>query len=282
MSSFIKLDNVIFSYGDNINTENKVLKGINLEIQKGEFISLLGNNGCGKSTLAKHLNAILLPNSGNVFIDGINTINEDMTYEIRKKVGLILQNPDNQIIASTVEEDVAFGPENLGMSPGKIRERVDYALKTVGMYEYCDHTVCKLSGGQKQRIAIAGILAMGPDCIVLDEPTSMLDPIGKGEVLSTIKKLNTDNGITIVLITHFMEEAALSDRIVIMNDGKISIEGTPKDIFSKIELLRKYGLDIPQATELAERLRLSGYDVPSGVVNNEECIVALERLLVTL
>ena len=214
--NFISLENVVFSYNDDENEKSvkNAVDGVSLDIQKGEFVALLGHNGCGKSTIAKHLNAMLLPDSGRVLIDGDDTSDEDKTYDIRKKVGLVLQNPDNQLVASIVEEDVAFGPENLGIPPQEIRERVDYALKAVGMYDYREHAPYKLSGGQKQRVAIAGILAMLPECIVLDEPTAMLDPNGRDEVLSTLLKLNKEKNITVVLITHYMDEAVLADRVV--------------------------------------------------------------------
>ena len=227
--NFISLENVVFSYSDddNVKSAKNAVDGVSLDIKKGEFVALLGHNGCGKSTIAKHLNAMLLPDSGKVLIDGDDTSDEEKTYDIRKKVGLVLQNPDNQLVASIVEEDVAFGPENLGIPPQEIRERVDYALKAVGMYEYREHAPYKLSGGQKQRVAIAGILAMLPECIVLDEPTAMLDPNGRAEVLSTLLRLNKEKNITVVLITHYMDEAVLADRVVIMDSGKILTQELP-------------------------------------------------------
>ena len=220
---FISIDNISFSYSDseNSNLVKNAVDNFSLKIKKGEFIALLGHNGCGKSTVAKHLNAMLLPDSGKVYVDGDDTSDEDKTYDIRKKVGLVLQNPDNQLVASIVEEDVAFGPENLGVAPDVIRQRVDEALKTVDMYEYRTHAPYKLSGGQKQRVAIAGILAMQPQCIVLDEPTAMLDPNGRSEVMSTLLKLNKDKNMTVILITHYMEEAVLADRVIVMDEGRI-------------------------------------------------------------
>lgn len=280
MDSFIEACNVRFSYNnheDDINIE--VLKGINLKIKKGEFVALLGHNGCGKSTLAKHFNAILLPSGGKIFVADMDTKDESNLYDIRKNVGLILQNPDNQIVASIVEEDVAFGPENLGLEPDKIRKRVDDALKAVDMYDYRDKAAYKFSGGQKQRVAIAGIIAMEPSCIVLDEPTAMLDPRGRDEVMSTIRKLNKDKGITIVLITHFMEEAVLSDRVVVMNEGNILTQGTPKEVFSRVEELRKHKLDVPQTTELIYELNKKGFKLKRDIITEEECVYELTKLL---
>lgn len=258
--SFISLDNISFSYSDIESGQpyKNAVDGVSLNIEKGEFVALLGHNGCGKSTVAKHLNAMLLPDKGKVYVDGDDTSDENKTYDIREKVGLVLQNPDNQLVASVVEEDVAFGPENLGIPPKEIRQRVDDALKAVDMYDYREHAPFKLSGGQKQRIAIAGILAMQPQCIVLDEPTAMLDPNGRHEVMTTLLKLNREKNMTVVLITHYMEEAVLADRVVVMDAGKILIQGTPEDVFSQVELLKKHRLDVPQATELAYRLRGCG------------------------
>ena len=232
---FIKVENVCFSYDsvdEGLPVKNAV-DGVSLTISKGEFVAVIGHNGCGKSTLAKHLNAMLLPDSGKVYVDGDDTLDEDKTWDIREKVGLVLQNPDNQLVASIVEEDVAFGPENLGVDPKEIRERVDWALKAVGMYEYRTHAPHKLSGGQKQRVAIAGVLAIRPQCIVLDEPTAMLDPNGRDEVMDTLHKLNRELGITVVLITHYMEEAVTADRVIVMDGGKILTGGTPQKVFSQ-------------------------------------------------
>ena len=278
---FISVQNVFFSYSDT--TEGAPYKnavnGVSLDIKKGEFVALLGHNGCGKSTIAKHLNAMLLPDSGKVYVDGDDTSDEDKTYDIRKKVGLVLQNPDNQLVASIVEEDVAFGPENLGVDPKEIRVRVDNALKAVDMYEYRKHAPFKLSGGQKQRIAIAGILAMEPECIVLDEPTAMLDPNGRDEVMSTLTKLNKEKNMTVVLITHYMEEAVLADRVVVMDDGKILTQGTPAEVFSQVELLKKHRLDVPQATELAYKLKGCGVKIDKMPLDAEDCVKLLEEVL---
>ena len=279
--NFISLENVIFSYTDDENekSEKNAVDGVSLDIKKGEFVALLGHNGCGKSTIAKHLNAMLLPDSGRVLIDGDDTSDEDKTYDIRKKVGLVLQNPDNQLVASIVEEDVAFGPENLGIPPQEIRERVDYALKAVGMYDYREHAPYKLSGGQKQRVAIAGILAMLPECIMLDEPTAMLDPNGRDEVLSTLLKLNKEKNITVVLITHYMDEAVLADRVVVMDSGKILTQGTPDQVFSQVELLKKHRLDVPQSTELANKLCGCGVKINKMPLDTEACVKMLEEVL---
>ena len=278
---FISVQNVFFSYSDT--TEGAPYKnavnGVSLDIKKGEFVALLGHNGCGKSTIAKHLNAMLLPDSGKVYVDGDDTSDEDKTYDIRKKVGLVLQNPDNQLVASIVEEDVAFGPENLGIEPNEIRKRVDTALKAVDMYEYRTHAPYKLSGGQKQRIAIAGILAMEPECIVLDEPTAMLDPNGRQEVLSTLLKLNREKNMTVVLITHYMEEAVMADRVVVMDSGKILLQGIPDEVFSQVELLKKHRLDVPQATELSYKLKGCGVKIDKMPLTTEDCIKMLEEVL---
>ena len=278
--SFIHVENVTFRYGtDDPLSLKEALSGVSLAVERGEFVALLGHNGCGKSTLAKHFNAMLLPTSGKVFVDGMDTTEEALKYEIRRRVGLVLQNPDNQLVASIVEEDVAFGPENLGVPPKEIRQRVDDALKAVEMYDYRLAAPYKLSGGQKQRVAIAGIIAMQPECIVLDEPTAMLDPRGRTEVLDTIHKLNRELGITIVLSTHYMDEAVTADRVVVMDSGRILTEGTPKEVFSKVELLKQHHLDVPQATELCYRLRACGCQVPLGILDAEECVGILEKLL---
>ena len=278
--SFIHVENVTFRYGtDDPLSLKEALSGVSLAVERGEFVALLGHNGCGKSTLAKHFNAMLLPTSGKVFVDGMDTTEEALKYEIRRRVGLVLQNPDNQLVASIVEEDVAFGPENLGVPPKEIRQRVDDALKAVEMYDYRLAAPYKLSGGKKQRVAIAGIIAMQPECIVLDEPTAMLDPRGRTEVLDTIHKLNRELGITIVLITHYMDEAVTADRVVVMDSGRILTEGTPKEVFSNVELLKQHHLDVPQATELCYRLRACGCQVPLGILDAEECVGILEKLL---
>ena len=280
MEPFIRLENVKFSYQDEQPNDIAALDGLDFEIKRGEFIALLGANGCGKSTLAKHLNALLLPREGKVFVDGLDTADSEKLYEIRRKVGMVLQNPDNQIVASIVEEDVAFGPENLGLSSSEIRARVDDALRMVDMYEYRLHATHKLSGGQKQRVAIAGALAMHSECIVLDEPTAMLDPQGRKDVLSLVKKLNAENSLTIVLITHHMEEAALADRVAVMSRGKIKLEGTPQSVFSQqADILKKYNLTVPQVTELILKLRRNGYALPGGILTVQACTDALLRLL---
>lgn len=276
--SFITVDNVRFSYGEEAG-EPEVLKGISLSVERGEFLALLGHNGSGKSTMAKLFNAMLLPLSGTVTVDGMDTREDDKKFEIRRKVGLVQQNPDNQLVASIVEEDVAFGPENLGLPPKVIRERVDRALKAVEMYDYRTHAPYKLSGGQKQRVAIAGIIAMEPDCIVLDEPTAMLDPRGRQEVMDTIHKLNEEDGITIILITHYMDEAVQAGRVIVMDSGEVLTEGTPEQVFSQVELLKKHRLDVPQATELNFRLRGAGCPMPKCVLSIEDCVAAIEPLL---
>ena len=277
---YLHAENVIFSYpAEEGELVAPVLDGVSLDIQKGDFVALLGHNGSGKSTLAKHFNALLLPSGGTVYVDAMDTKDEKRTFEIRRQVGLVQQNPDNQLVASIVEEDVAFGPENIGVPSAEIRERVDHALNAVDMYEYREHAPHKLSGGQKQRIAIAGIIAMEPNCIVLDEPTAMLDPRGRQEVLETIWKLNREKGITIVLITHYMEEAAAANRVVVMDHGKVLLDGTPRQVFSQVDLLKEHRLDVPQVTELMDILRKEGCPVPEDVLTVEECVDVLERLL---
>ena len=257
----------------------QVLKGVSLDIPRGGFTAVLGHNGSGKSTIAKHMNAILLPCGGKVWVDGIDTCDEEMLFDIRSRVGMVFQNPDNQIVATIVEEDVAFALENMGVPPDEMRERVDDALKSVGMYEYREHSPHQLSGGQKQRVAIAGIIAMRPECIVLDEPTAMLDPKGRKEVLKTIRRLNAKFGITIILITHYMEEAALADRIVVMDNGEIIMDGVPRDVFSNVELMKKVGLDVPQVTELMYLLGKSGLPSDTHIIDEDECANALLKLL---
>lgn len=275
MGEFIRVDNVSFSYDD-----NRVLNNISLSVQEGEFVALLGHNGCGKSTMAKLFNVLLSPQSGTVTIDGITAETEDDIYEIRSRVGLVLQNPDNQLVATVVEEDVAFGPENLGVPPQEIRRRVDSALKAVDMYEYRSHAPHKLSGGQKQRVAIAGIIAMEPRCIVLDEPTAMLDPKGRQEVMDTIRHLNKSMGITIVLITHYMDEAVQADRVIVMDKGSILTQGTPRQVFSKTELLREHSLDVPQSVELMYTLKNRyGAAVNEMPLTPAECVQTLSEIL---
>ena len=280
--SFIHIKGLEFSYVNEFEeppVKNTVLKGIDLDIEKGEFVAVLGHNGSGKSTLAKCINAINLPEKGEVSVAGLDTINEENLLPIRKRVGMVFQNPDNQIVATIVEEDVAFALENLGVEPSEIRRRVDEALKTVGMYEYRMHAPHKLSGGQKQRVAIAGVLAMEPECIVLDEPTAMLDPKGRSEVMKTIKMLNKEKGVTIVLITHYMEEAAQADRVVVIDGGEKIMDNVPKKVFSQVDLMRNLGLDVPQVTEIADFLHKQGYDISSEIITEDECVQALYELL---
>ncbi len=251
------------------------LQGVDISVQKGEFVVILGHNGSGKSTFARHINALLEPSAGTLWIQGMNTKEEDKIWLIRQKAGMIFQNPDNQMIASVVEEDVAFGPENLGMQPERIRASVKEALEAVGMMEYRKSAPTRLSGGQKQRIAIAGVLAMKPECIVLDEPTAMLDPKGRKEVMKTLWKLNKEDKMTVIHITHYMEEAVNADRIIVMDHGKVVLEGTPRQVFTEVELLKQYGLDVPQMTELAYRLRKDGLDIPADILTTEEMVNAL-------
>ena len=277
----INVSGLVFEYpGDEEGAPGYlVLKGLDMTIPAGQFVSVLGHNGSGKSTLAKHFNAILTPTGGDVIVCGINTKDEDRLFDIRQQVGMVFQNPDNQIVATIVEEDVAFALENLGVPPAEIRKRVDDALKEVDMYEYREHAPHQLSGGQKQRVAIAGILAMRPDFIVLDEPTAMLDPKGRSEVIRTIKELNKSFHTTVVLITHYMEEAVQADRVVVVDSGKILRDGTPKEVFAEVELLKSVGLDVPQVTELVYELRQEGIDLPQDILTEDECYEALKKLL---
>ncbi len=268
-----------FAYPSEEMTPEEVLCGIDLALEKGSFTAILGHNGCGKSTFAKHCNALLLPTGGQVLVAGMDTAEEDRRLDIRRTVGMVLQNPDNQLVSTIVEEDVAFGPENLGVEPQEIRRRVDAALTAVGMYEYREHAAHKLSGGQKQRVAIAGVLAMKPDCLVLDEPTAMLDPQGRAEVMDTVHRLNREQGMTVVLITHYMEEAVQADRVVVMDSGHVIADGTPREVFSRVQALREVALDVPQPTELCDRLRRQGIDLPEGVLTEEECIEVLARVM---
>ena len=277
MNVFLDADNISFSYEKA--GVNDVLKGVSLSVEKGEFVAVLGHNGSGKSTLAKHFNAINIPDSGSVKVNGMDTGDEKNLLDIRSCTGMVFQNPDNQIVATIVEEDAAFALENLGVEPKEIRRRVDEALKAVDMYDYRMYAPHKLSGGQKQRVAIAGILAMDPDCILLDEPTAMLDPRGRSEVMSTIKKLNKEREVTIVLITHYMDEAAQAQRVVVIDEGEIMIDGRPKQIFSQVETMKNLGLDVPQATELAWRLRKAGFEMPKDILTEDECAKAISRLL---
>ncbi len=273
----IKAENLSFSYqGDEGAVE--VLKKLNIDIAGGEFVAILGHNGSGKSTFAKQLNAILTPSGGKVSVFGIDTSDDGSVFELRKNVGMVFQNPDNQIVATVVEEDVAFGLENLGVPREEMRRRVDEALKTVRMYDYRLHAPHLLSGGQKQRVAIAGILAMEPKCIVLDEPTAMLDPSGRAEVMETVRRLNREKGITIIHITHYMDEAVKADRCIVMDGGEVVMDGPPSTIFSRVEELRALGLDVPQATELMYELRKRGIDAPEGVLRSAPCVEALVKM----
>lgn len=275
--SLIEFQNVSFSYGTDEGEERvDVIENLNLNIEKGSFTAVLGHNGSGKSTIAKLTNGILFPQQGKVLVDGSETKPDDSIFDIRKKVGMVFQNPDNQIVASIVEEDVAFGVENLGVPPQECRRRVDEAMKTVGIYEQRLKAPHKLSGGQKQRVAVAGIIAMKPECIVLDEPTAMLDPSGRAEVLETIKKLNKEDGITVVLITHYMDEAVQADRVVVMDGGQIVMDDTPQNVFAKVDEVKSYGLDVPQATELVHRMKLKP---EKTVLNADECVDYIVSLL---
>ena len=277
--NMIKSEDLVFKY---VNTEEQTEKvainHVSMEVKKGEFLVILGHNGSGKSTMAKHMNALLLPSGGKMYVDGLDTSDIENIWEVRRRAGMVFQNPDNQLVATIAEEDVAFGPENLGVDPKEIRERVDDSLKAVGMYEYRKHAPHLLSGGQKQRIAIAGILAMRPKCIVLDEPTAMLDPSGRNEVMKTIKEVNKKFGITIILITHYMDEAAQADRIIVMDKGEKVMEGVPREIFSQVKKIKSIGLDVPQVTELAYELQKEGVDISTEILNIDEMVNALCQL----
>lgn len=277
--AMLKAEDVRFDYVYENEEPQVVLRGVNLTVEKGSFVALLGHNGCGKSTLSKHFNALLLPTGGRVLVADMDTAQEQNTYPIRRRVGMVLQNPDNQLVSTIVEEDVAFGPENLGLPPAEIRQRVDEALSAVDMTAYRDHSPHKLSGGQKQRIAIAGVLAMHPDCLILDEPTAMLDPQGRREVLDTVCRLNREQGMTVILITHYMEEAALADRVVVMDEGLVVMDGTPRQVFADSHRLKALGLDIPQPTALCEALREKGIPLPEGILTPEETAQAILKLL---
>ena len=278
-NTIIKTEDLRFSYPAAEGVSPVVLDGVDLAIKEGSFVAVLGHNGSGKSTLAKHMNAILLPSGGKVYVDGIDTTDEDRLLDIRRAVGMVFQNPDNQIVANVVEEDVAFAPENLGVPPEEIRKRVDEALKAVNMYEFREHAPHLLSGGQKQRIAIAGVIAMEPRCVVLDEPTAMLDPTGRADVLRTIKALNQERGVTVVLITQHMDEAAQADRLVVMSKGRVVADGVPKEVFSHVEELKAVGLTVPQTTQLLWELRQEGISVPLDALSDEECAAALWSVL---
>ncbi|MDE5937318.1 MAG: energy-coupling factor transporter ATPase [Ruminococcus sp.] len=275
MSNIIEIRDLHFSYESEGEKPAEVLKGINLDIEEGEFVAVLGHNGSGKSTLAKHINAILVPASGKIYVDGIDTADEDKIFDLRQRAGMVFQNPDNQIVSSIVEEDVAFALENLGVPYGEMRKRVDDALKAVNMYEYRLHSPAQLSGGQKQRIAIAGIIAMQPKCIILDEPTAMLDPQGRREVMEVIRKMNREQGVTIVLITHYMDEAAQCGRVIVMDKGTVVLDDTPRAVFSHVDKIKKIGLDVPQVTELAWELKKAGFDISSEIITEQECVEEL-------
>ncbi len=279
MSTIIKAENLVFSYPDEPEGHPPVLRGIDLEIETGTFVAILGHNGSGKSTLAKHINALLTPTEGKMWVDGLDTSDPENLLEVRGRVGMVFQNPDNQIVASVVEEDVAFGPENLGVPPDEIRQRVDGALRMVGMYELREHSPHLLSGGQKQRVAIAGVIAMMPKCIVLDEATAMLDPSGRKETVDTIRSLNEDYDITVVLITHHMDEAAQAQRLIVMSEGQIIDDGPPKEVFQHVDTLRAAGLDVPETVSLLYELRKSGVDVPLDALSDEACANVLTKLL---
>ncbi len=277
----IKAEHISYSYieeNENIGKQY-VFEDLNLHIEKGSFVAILGHNGSGKSTLAKHFNAILLPEGGKIYVKGMDTADESYLFNIRKTAGMVFQNPDNQLVAAIVEDEVAFAPENLGVDPLEIRRRVDECLKIVGMSEYAEAAPSRLSGGQKQRVAIASVLAMEPECIILDEPTAMLDPMGRREVLSTIKNLNKNRGMTVILITHYMDEAAEADRCVILQKGKIMIDDTPRSVFREVKLIKKIGLDVPQVTELAHELRKQGIPIRDDIITIDECARELLKYL---
>ena len=281
MKEIIKVDHLAYTYPGVENTPGvAVFEDMNLTVEEGSFVAVLGTNGCGKSTLAKHFNSILLPTGGKVYVCGIDTSDEGRTMAVRRNVGMVFQNPDNQIVANVVEEDVAFGPENLGIASPEIRHRVDKALKQVGMYEYREHAPHLLSGGQKQRIAIAGVIAMEPKCIVLDEPTAMLDPRGRREVIETVSRLNKEKGITVVLITHHMDEASKADRVVVLHKGKVAADGTPEKVFSQVDLLHAIGLAAPDAVELCRELNEEGFDLPLDILEPKDLAQTLKELLV--
>ena len=276
MSEMINVEHLAYTYPGVDDTPGiAVFEDMNLTVEEGTFVAILGSNGCGKSTLAKHFNSILLPTGGKVFVCGIDTADEDRLMQVRRNVGMVFQNPDNQIVANVVEEDVAFGPENLGIASPEIRRRVDQALQQVGMSHFAQHAPHLLSGGQKQRIAIAGVIAMQPKCIVLDEPTAMLDPRGRAEVVDTISRLNREKGITVVLITHHMDEAARADRVVVLHKGRVTADGTPKEVFTQVELLHSIGLAAPETVELCRELNKQGFSLPLDALSEEECARAI-------
>lgn len=278
MSNMIEIKELVFEYNSNEGEKTTAVKNLSVNVKEGEFLVVIGHNGSGKSTLAKLINAILLPSGGKVYVNNMDTSNEEMIWNIRQNAGMVFQNPDNQIVATLVEEDVAFGPENLGIESQEIRKRVEEAMKSVGIYEFRRKPPHLLSGGQKQRVAIAGVLAMKPRCIIFDEPTAMLDPSGRKEVMDAIEKLNKE-GITIIHITHFMEEAVNADRVIVMDDGKIALEGSPREVFSKVEKLKEIGLDVPQVTLLSHKLNKEGIEIPSDILTVDEMVSKLCQLL---
>ena len=280
MSNIIEIRNLTFKYVNDEDQENTAIDGLDLNIEEGSFVAVLGHNGSGKSTLAKHLNGILQPTEGTVLVAGMDTCDEKLITNIRRQVGMVFQNPDNQIVANVVEDDVAFGPENLGIEPGEIRKRVDEALKAVDMWEFRDHAPHLLSGGQKQRVAIAGVIAMRPRCIVLDEPTAMLDPVGRAEVIDTIRRLNKEQGITVVLITHPMSETINADRLIVMSAGRIIEDGKPAQVFANVQKLRDAGLTVPETTQLIYELRKEGFDLPLSALSVEDCADAIFKAFV--
>ena len=285
LADMVKTENLTYEYkvtyernGKNVTKKVLALNNINLNIEEGSFVAVLGHHGSGKSTFAKHINALVKPTSGTLWINGYDTKNEEFIWDIRQSAGMVFQNPDNQIVATIVEEDVAFGPENLGIEPEEIRKRVDGAISAVGMEQFKKSMPAKLSGGQKQRIAIAGVLAMKPECIVLDEPTAMLDPEGRKDVIDIITRLNKEEGLTIVLITHYMDETVGADRIVVIDDGNVVMEGTPRQVLVQVDKMKSYGLDVPQVTEIAYNLRKKGIDIPADILTPEEMVGAICRL----
>lgn len=279
----VQTDKLIFEYEKrdeegNVIGKSRAIDEVDIDVKEGQFIAILGHNGSGKSTLAKHINAILVPTEGTVWVNGLDTKDPSELWNVRQSAGMVFQNPDNQIIGTVVEEDVGFGPENLGVPTDEIWQRVEESLKAVGMIEYRHHSPNKLSGGQKQRVAIAGVVAMEPKCIVLDEPTAMLDPVGRKEVLKTVKKLREQKKVTVILITHYIEEVIDADKIYVMDHGRVVMEGTPKEVFSQVDELKKYRLDVPQVTILADELKKQGLDIPSGILRKEELVEALCQL----
>lgn len=282
--NMIEAKKLVFEYirrdeEGNVESIHRAIDNVSLDVKKGDFVAILGHNGSGKSTIAKHINAILLPSEGTLIVNGMDTKEEDKLWDIRQSAGMVFQNPDNQIIATVVEEDVGFGPENMGVPTEEIWKRVEESLKAVGMYEYRTHSPNKLSGGQKQRVAIAGIMAMRPQCIILDEPTAMLDPNGRKEVIRTIRELNKKEHVTVLLITHYMDEVIKADKVIVMDDGKVVMQGTPKEIFSQVDKLKSYRLDVPQVTELAYELKKQGMPLPDGILTVEEFSEEMKKLI---